>query len=158
MDKPAPRREPLDMAVKPGRSMLDRIERPRRSASPEKGTRRSDTRKPAPEHIDRYVPGEDDRPRRSPLPRRGGREGGRRPGQRREQGRRNNKDGDGHMLVQGRPRKTMEELDAEMQDYWGTDDAPSAAKGTGDVENNTNGAVNGAPAVTAADDDIEMVE
>jgi THO complex subunit 4 len=48
-------------------------------------------------------------------------DGGRRPGQRRggAGGRGEERDADGHPVVHGRPRKTAEELDAEMADYWG---------------------------------------
>lgn len=50
-------------------------------------------------------------------------------------------------MVQGRPRKTQEELDAEMADYWG--------KGSG-VANATNGTAEASAAV--ANDDIDMIE
>jgi len=54
-------------------------------------------------------------------------------------------------MVNGRPRKTQEELDAEMEDYWGNAHAAEASA---------------APAVTTAaptaaavaDDDIDMIE
>jgi THO complex subunit 4 len=39
-------------------------------------------------------------------------------------------------LVGGRPRKTAEELDAEMADYWGSkggDDAAAASNGNGET-------------------------
>jgi THO complex subunit 4 len=121
-------------------------------------SRRSDMTKPPPENIDRYVPGERNG-RRSPVRRGGrdsGRESGRRPGERRERGGRGDRgraergDGDAKM-VNGRPRKTQEELDAEMEDYWGsaatTDAAPAASATSAAV-------VNAAP----ADDDIEMIE
>jgi THO complex subunit 4 len=56
--------------------------------------------------------------------------------------------------VNGRPRKTQEELDAEMEDYWGSAAAAAAT---------TNGAVTAAakPAVyvsATGDDDIDMIE
>ena len=120
-------RNPFDTAVKPGRSLFDRIEEPRRggrSRSRSPGApRRSNVSKPPPVGVDRYVPGDRDdgrrrrrsrtrspppRRRRSPL--RGGRGGGPR----------RDRDTDGHMLVGGRPRKTQEELDKEMDDYWGS--------------------------------------
>jgi THO complex subunit 4 len=48
------------------------------------------------------------------------------------------------MSRDGRPKKTQEELDAEMEDYWGGKE---------------NGASNDAPAEAApAVDDVEMVE
>jgi THO complex subunit 4 len=110
--------------------------------------RRSNVRGPPPENIDRYVPGMDDTDGDGP-PARGGRGrrgtagggggrasggggrrgsprrensgGARRPGQRHGGGggRREERDADGHPIVHGRPRKTAEELDAEMADYWG---------------------------------------
>lgn len=158
----------FDRVERPARSLFDRIQdgpdvrgddrradetRRRRgergSASPRRGA--------APDHIDRYVPG-GARRSRSPVQRRGTpREGGRRPGQRREEGgggrggRRGRTDGDGRPLVGGRPRKTAEELDAEMADYWGKPgEEPTKANGA---------AVNGkAAAATPADDDIDMIE
>ena len=57
-------------------------------------------------------------------------------------------------MVNGRPRKTQEELDAEMEDYWG-----AANAGNGEVA--LKGAVSSAtavPPVIAADDDIDMIE
>lgn len=132
---PQPRREnPFDRVENP-RSLFDRIEAPRdrrRSESPidddddenryrrgprrggaaRAGDRRSDTTKPAPENIDRYVPGSNGAGSRSDS-----RRGGRRPGERRERRPRN--DDAGPKLAGGRPRKTQEELDAEMEDYWG---------------------------------------
>ncbi|KAF1980680.1 RNA-binding domain-containing protein [Aulographum hederae CBS 113979] len=58
-------------------------------------------------------------PRRSPLPRGVGR-GGRRPGARREDSARESKGRRDENKPTGgaRPRKTAEELDAEMNDYW----------------------------------------
>ena len=123
-------------------------------------SRRSDMTKPPPENIDRYVPGERDG-RRSPTRRGGrdsgrdsGRESGRRPGERRERGGRGDRgrserggDGDAK-LVNGRPRKTQEELDKEMEDYWGTTTEPT-----------TETPAASAPVATAqADDDIDMIE
>lgn len=55
-------------------------------------------------------------------------------------------------MVGGRPRKTAEELDAEMADYWGKSaDEPKA---------NGMDATNGSSKVAAAnlDDDIDMIE
>ncbi|EMC93872.1 hypothetical protein BAUCODRAFT_212912 [Baudoinia panamericana UAMH 10762] len=147
-------------------SMFERIERPTRSmfermdssaldSSREGGAgrrrrERSDSplrSRPIPEHIDRYVPGRDSR---SPMPRRGApREPGRRPGARREDsgrgGRPARTDDDGRPLRGGRPRKTAEELDAEMEDYWGSkqDDRPNGAPANGGSAN--------------ADDDEDMV-
>lgn len=120
-------------------------------------SRRSDMTKPPPENIDRYVPGERNG-RGSPARRGGrdsGRESGRRPGERRERGGRGDRGrserGDGEAkMVNGRPRKTQEELDAEMEDYWGsaaTTEATPAAP-----------VASAAPAVALADEDIEMIE
>jgi THO complex subunit 4 len=145
---PRRRDNPFDKVENP-RSLFDRIEAPggrdrdrRRSESPRSdpgddrtrsyrrgsgrpaprdrdrdSDRRSDVTKPAPENIDRYVPGQ------GGSRGIGGRSsshrgaGGRRPGERREQ--RSRRDENNHPLVGGRPRKTAEELDAEMEDYWG---------------------------------------
>ena len=169
---PLPRRDnPFDRIEKP-RSLFDRIEAPsgrsrRRSESPvedvddDKGfrraprrgaptarERRSDVTKPAPENIDRYIPGQNGS--RSSSHR-----GGRRPGERRERAPRGGRDpNNGQQMVQGRPRKTQEELDAEMDDYWGS------TGNNGDAGATTNQAApagaNSAPAI--ADDDIDMIE
>ncbi|RYO76538.1 hypothetical protein DL766_002591 [Monosporascus sp. MC13-8B] len=128
----APRRNPFDSAHMPGRPLAERITRPR-SLSP----RRSDNDR----GVDRYVPG---RGSRSPLPRRrGGGGGGRRPGAKREAG----SDTGPPRGRDGRPRKTAEELDAEMADYFnpsaGTADAPAEAAGTSNGQ---------------AGDDVDMIE
>lgn len=123
----------------PRRSLIDRIDlgdqpsrRRRRSESP----RRSDVSGPAPENIDRYVPS---RESRSPVRRRGtprggfGGRGGRRPGERNE--RRPRVDEEGHRMVGGRPRKTADELDAEMEKYWAArDDQNGGAAADEDVD------------------------
>lgn len=64
---------------------------------------------------------------------------GRRPGARRERGER--RGGERH-AKDGRPKKTQEELDAEMEDYWG-----------GSKENGIETA-----AVEAPQDDVDMIE
>lgn len=148
--KPSRQYNPFDRVENP-RSLFDRIETPsgrgrRRSESPmedidrdysrnssrraprgaPRGDRRSDTTKPPPENIDRYIPGQSGR---------GARRGG---GERRE---RPPRDG---ARAGARPRKTAEELDAEMDDYWGGNNAEpnhTAQKPT-----------------AAADDDIDMIE
>ena len=173
---PAPQRDNPFERVENPRSLFDRIEAPsgrssrRRSESPTDDSdrdryahsrsgrdsgrtgaapsRRSDITKPPPENIDRYVPGERNG-RRSPI-RRGGRESGRRPGERRERGGRGDRGRPerGEQMVNGRPRKTQEELDAEMEDYWGAaaTEQPNAAAPADAV-----------PTATApADDDIDM--
>jgi len=92
---PQPRRDnPFDRVENP-RSLFDRIEAPRdrrRSESPIPGSGGS-------------------------VPRSDSSRGGRRPGERRE--RRGRGDEVGSKMSGGRPRKTQEELDAEMEDYWG---------------------------------------
>jgi len=112
-------RNPFDNVEKPSRSLFERIEQ---ESAPARGGRRRSI-SPTREGIDRYVPGQRNR---SPVNRRGTgtpREGGRRPGARRENsGRpaRGGRRGDGEGKPSGaRPKKTAEELDAEMNDYWG---------------------------------------
>ncbi|BCR85939.1 putative RNA binding protein [Aspergillus chevalieri] len=157
-------RNPFDNVERPRGSLLDRVERPRdsRSLSPEGAEggrrrrgrggagagpagRRSDVSKPPPEHIDRYVPGQG---RRSPTRRNGG-DGRRRGGGRRE---------DGNKTANGRPRKTQEELDQEMEDYWGG--SANAGAGAADQEAAQDEPQQVAPATTAAagDDDVDMIE
>jgi len=166
---PLPRRDnPFDRVENP-KSLFDRIEAPassrnrRRSHSPTDETeeerggsrrpprrggplpdRRSDMTKPAPENIDRYIPGQG-------TSRSSSHRGGRRPGERRE---RPAKDAaDGHKLINGRPRKTAEELDAEMDDYWGHAGNSEGQNGNG------NGAAPAPQDVHApAGDDIDMIE
>jgi THO complex subunit 4 len=146
-----PARNPFETAlVRPSRPLSERVGRLSRSghrgdSDDGNNTRQSDVSKPPPDNIDRYVPGQDsgNERRRSPRPRRGdgrGRGDARRPGQRRDWS--NNNQVDGQVNSRARPRKTAEELDAEMEDYWGQ---------------GTNGAANDiAPA--AATEDIDMVE
>ncbi|KAJ2904712.1 THO complex subunit 4A [Zalerion maritima] len=122
-----PQRNPFDTAVMPGRSLEERITRPR-SVSPNR-----DIDEAARKGIDRYVPG-GKRSSRSPAnpPRR--REG-RRPGARRDGPSRSGNDsseggrgggaggsagGTGGRRGNLRPKKTAEELDAEMADYFGS--------------------------------------
>lgn len=125
-----PARNPFDYVEKPSRSLFDRIEGDER-----RGGRRGRSASPrrAPENIDRYVPGNRGRGSRSPRRRGGGaRENGRAPGARREErtgrggrggrGGRDNQDTEGRPVVQGRPRKTAEELDAEMDTYWNSNE------------------------------------
>lgn len=145
-------RNPFDNVERAKGSLFDRVERPHernvRSLSPESETehrrggrraprgRRSDVSKPPPAHIDRYVPGQ-----RSPV-RRG------------RNGQRNRSD---RPMVNGRPRKTQEELDQEMEDYWGTS---NAGAGSADKETVQDEPQQIAPASAAAagDDDIDMIE
>ncbi|KAL3471376.1 hypothetical protein BJX99DRAFT_24749 [Aspergillus californicus] len=169
-------RNPFDNVQKPRGSLFDRVERPGRDArslSPEDRSeggesgrrrrrgrggaagaanyRRSDVSKPAPENIDRYVPGEGQAPR---SPRRNG--NGRRQGG-------DNKDSRRGGNV--RPRKTQEELDQEMEDYWGTGGGNAAGAGADAAEQQTVPEQSAPPAVQAVaavapagDDDIDMIE
>lgn len=130
------------------RSLFDRI----RTASPP-DAKRDPTRKPTPPGIDRYVPperrravkedeeGEEEevRPRERGGRRNGGRrEGGRgmrsssapgRSGRDRRGEERGGRSGNGGSV---RPKKTVEELDAEMNDYFGAaNEEPVAAGATG---------------------------
>ena len=58
-------------------------------------------------------------------------------------------------MVNGRPRKTQEELDREMEDYWGSKaEENGAVNGDGKVEKEE-GVV--AAAVVEDDDDIDMI-
>ncbi|KAE8145899.1 hypothetical protein BDV25DRAFT_60423 [Aspergillus avenaceus] len=154
-------RNPFDNVERPKGSLFDRVERPRgrdsRSLSPgsdrddaDDGARRrrgrrgggggryrrSDVSKPAPDHIDRYVPGQ-----RSPV---------RRPANGRRQG-------ENRRPTAARPKKTQEELDAEMDDYWGT---ANPGAGTADKETVPEEPQQIAPATSAAagDDDVDMIE
>lgn len=94
--------------------------------------------------IDRYIPGGGSRSR-SPMPQR---RGGRRPGVRREG---NAKDEQSNRGARGKPRskKTQEELDAEMEDYFGGGGAPAPVADREPANGN-------APA--AGNDDIDMIE
>lgn len=175
------RENPFDRVENP-RSLFDRVEAPKvggrraRSASPgydrsnvdgrSRGVRdpplrdrRSDVSRPAPDGIDRYVPGQDEG-KSSSRQRYGGREGGRRPGEKRERGGeqagREGRGAEGRRVVNGRPRKTQEELDAEMEDYWGTSSSVN-------VDASRNGAVPAASlsavqASAASGEDIDMIE
>ncbi|KAF2843242.1 RNA-binding domain-containing protein [Patellaria atrata CBS 101060] len=152
-------RNPFDYVDVPARSLFDRIEntgtrRRGRSSSPDTFVRHSDVSKPPPSNIDRYIPGQR---RRSPPRRGSGRESGRRPGARREQSGR--REDTGRPIVQGRPRKTQQELDAEMEDYWGkgtnADESANGHNGNSFIQTAA-----AAPANTSApvDDDIDMIE
>jgi len=54
-------------------------------------------------------------------------------------------------MVNGRPRKTQEELDREMEDYWGS---------KGEANGDANGRLQeeALAAAVAEDNDIEMIE
>ncbi|KAF6841192.1 RNA binding protein [Colletotrichum plurivorum] len=143
-------RNPFDSAVMPGRPLSERISAPEgrlRSLSP---GRKYDVDDAASKGIDRYVPGTRSR---SPMPRRrGGNGGGRRPGARRE-GQRDQDGGRGGGRGagrEGRVRKTQEELDAEMADYFGGGSSEQTAPQA------NGGAL--AAAAAAPTDDIDMIE
>lgn len=150
---PGGRRNPFDSAVLPPRPLEERITKAGdsrdRSYSP---VRHSDVSGPPPPNVDRYVPGRD-RSSRSPLPRR---RDGRPPGARREREDRSGR-GDRGRETSGRsgrrPKKTQEELDAEMEDYFG-----GGAKENG-TDNTSKPSAAAAPATSIdATGDIEMAE
>ncbi|KAI1770707.1 RNA-binding domain-containing protein [Hypoxylon cercidicola] len=131
---PQQRRNPFDTAHMPGRPLAERITRPR-SYSPRRLSNRD-------RDVDRYVPGGGNRSR-SPLPRR---RGGRRAGGRRE-GREGGSDTPNErerVGRDGRPKKTQEELDAEMADYFNPGASHDAAQGT--------------ETAAQAGDDMDMIE
>ncbi|KAG5999285.1 hypothetical protein E4U54_001942 [Claviceps lovelessii] len=140
-----PSRNPFDTAVMPGRPLSERISNPggrARSTSPRRRMTDEDASRRG---IDRYVPGERSR---SPAPRRrGGREEGRRPGARREGHAQDSARGGARSNP--RVKKTQEELDAEMADYFGNSSNDAAPA----VQSAPNGA---APAAGA--DDVDMIE
>ncbi|KAI0408953.1 hypothetical protein F4802DRAFT_305589 [Xylaria palmicola] len=126
----APRRNPFDTAVMPGRSLAERITRPRSLSPNDRG-------------IDRYVP-EGGRRSHSPRPRRRGR----RAGARRE----NDSENTGRSTGRdGRPKKTQEELDAEMEDYFEKNGGNAAGAA---AETNVHQGQNAIHAV----DDVDMIE
>lgn len=140
-------RNPFDSAVMPGRSLAERITRPDgRSLSPSPPRRLE--QEAARKGIDRYVPsGPSNRLSRSRSPQPAQRRGGRRLGTRREGGGRDQDPRDSRGGRNGRPKKTQEELDAEMADYFGH---------SGEAAPTGNGAP--ADAGTAAVDDVDMIE
>ncbi|KAB8075945.1 hypothetical protein BDV29DRAFT_171080 [Aspergillus leporis] len=159
-------RNPFDNVERPKGSLFDRVEQPRdrnaRSLSPASGNesaddgarrrrrrrggggggsaggryRRSDVSKPAPDNIDRYVPGQ-----RSPAPR---------PATGRRQG-------ENRRTTNARPKKTQEELDQEMDDYWGTANPSTGATEKAAVPDEPP-QVAPATTATAGDDDVDMIE
>ncbi|KAK3329629.1 hypothetical protein B0H66DRAFT_32706 [Apodospora peruviana] len=162
-----PRRNPFESAIKPGRPLAERITVPggggrSRSLSPHQQSDEEAARR----GVDRYRPGGKASRSRSPLPNRR-REGGRRPGARREGGgggRRGDRTGGSEQQQQrgersgrdGRPKKTQEELDAEMEDYFG---GGGGGGGNGQQQDSTAaaGSNNGAGAAQlSVEDDIDM--
>ncbi|GAB7349801.1 hypothetical protein MBLNU459_g0514t1 [Dothideomycetes sp. NU459] len=173
-----PTRNPFDNVEKPSRSLFDRIGRDSvgnepRSRGGRRGRSASPSSRPSRQgELDRYVPaGRERRASRSPIRRRGApREVGRRPGARREDnggrgGRRGGRgDGEGRATVQGRPKKTAEELDAEMDNYWGATGATATDTQTDtsrqpQVETIPHGQNNtmAATSTVNADDDIDLM-
>lgn len=148
-------RNPFDTAIKPSRPLAERISVPSgRSRSLSPRARHLDE-EAARKGIDRYVPGSRSR---SPLPgngRRDGRRDGRRPGERRGGAGRRGGGGNGGegggKRTGARPKKTQEELDAEMADYFD-------AAGEGAAASTVNNGDAAAPAAAAAEDDMDMIE
>jgi THO complex subunit 4 len=156
----------FERVERPSRSLFERIEsaprrggRQDRSFSPEKDNRHLRV----PDNIDRYVPGQS-RDSRSPIDGRrggGGRErGGRRPGARREEsgrgGGRGGRREDTGRAAGPRGKKTAEQLDAEMDDYFGGNGSAAAYGVAAQTESVQNGG--GAAPAVARDDDIDMIE
>lgn len=154
---------PFDSAIMPGRPLAERISAPgsrNRSQSPRRRYEGDDASRKG---IDRYTPGQGGRPR-SPMPRRrggnGGDRGGRRPGARREGNDSGREDGRGGRNNQ-RSKKTQEELDAEMADYFGGGNAQSADS-TNDTAAPATSTTQAAASVQAPAqapvDDMDMIE
>lgn len=147
-----PTRNPFDTAVMPGRPLSERISAPGGRYTEDDAARRG---------IDRYIPGGRDRSR-SPGngPRR---RGGRRPGARREGGADSGRDGkdgkEGGRGGRGNPRhkKTQDELDADMADYFtkNADDAPAEAANGGAADA---GAKAEGDAPARGPGDVDMIE
>lgn len=151
-------RNPFDSAVMPGRPLSERVSAPggrSRSLSPDRRYNHDDASRKG---IDRYVPGDKGRSR-SPAPRRRGGAGGagRRPGARREPGAggRDQDSGKGGRGGQ-RTKKTQEELDDEMADYFGGGGSAAGPAQTEQPASNEPAAP--APAAVPAGDDIDMIE
>ncbi|KAB5563434.1 hypothetical protein GE09DRAFT_1285340 [Coniochaeta sp. 2T2.1] len=162
---PAPRaRNPFDNAVVPGRSLAERITVPNnrsRSLSPGRSYDEGSSRRR--DDVDSYRPSGSRSPRPSRGPRRdgGGGGGGRRPGGRGEGRGRGPRGGGGggerggeRTARDGRPRKTQEELDAEMDNYFNAQQAngggEQAAANDQDAGNGNRNAGN--------IEDIDMIE
>lgn len=151
-----PSRNPFDTAIMPGKPLSERVSVPggrTRSLSP---SRRYDLDDASRRGIDRYVPGGRERSR-SPGARRGGGGRGRRPGARREGAGNGNRDGRrGGERANPRPKKTQDELDAEMADYFGGNGA--AAPAAADSAAAPTEAQPAAAAAAPQGDDIDMIE
>lgn len=131
----------------PKRPLESRISYPGRTPSPVRN--RSSTSRPAPANIDRYVPGN------TPSRVDSGRDRPRPPYRRSDRGDRDSRGGRGDRGERGdrrggrapRPKKTKEELDAEIDAYFGKTNENGAATGASE---------GGAPAPQANDDDVDM--
>ncbi|RKU40179.1 hypothetical protein DL546_001231 [Coniochaeta pulveracea] len=150
-------RNPFDTAIAPGRPLAERITVPgerARSFSP--GRRDTGDDGPSRRRDDRYRPAGS----RSPMPRRP-REAGRRPGARHEGGGRGGERGGARGGERsgrdGRPKKTQEELDAEMDNYFNSvgERAAGGAPATANGGATNDGATNGEASVV---DDVDMIE
>ncbi|GIZ45591.1 hypothetical protein CKM354_000875000 [Cercospora kikuchii] len=147
-----PPRALADRVERAPRSIFERIEGGRDDSRDGGRRRRARSDSPRRQGVDTYAPRSRSPPRRRGGDR-GGRGGGRRPGERREErggrpARKARTDDEGRPLVGGRPRKTAEELDAEMNDYWGN-------KGEA-AESNGNGATNGGGDAAGGDIDMDI--
>ncbi|OAA73123.1 RNA binding domain protein [Cordyceps fumosorosea ARSEF 2679] len=119
-----PSRNPFDTAVMPGRPLSERVSAPGGRYTEDDAKRRG---------VDRYIPdgregGREGGRDRSKSPRGPRRRGGRRPGARREGGDSGREGRDGGRGGRGNPRskKTQDELDAEMDDYFTKNDGAGA--------------------------------
>ncbi|KAG9256991.1 uncharacterized protein F5Z01DRAFT_444406 [Emericellopsis atlantica] len=141
-------RNPFDSAVMPGRPLSERVSAPGRARSHSPSGRYSQE-DAARKGIDRYIPGGRSRTP-PPARRRGAANTGRRPGARRERGPQDDTRG---ARSAPRGKRTQEELDADMADYFGGGEPAPEANG------NTAEAPAAAPApAAAATDDIDMIE
>lgn len=138
---PPRKRNTFDTGAGSGRPLAERVSyggARNRSRSPARDLKDEAARK----NIDRYVPG-GARRSRSPVRNRRN-EGGRRPGARRggavsQEAERKGRD--------GRPKKTQEELDAEMEDYFTSQAAAAAMNGDGQTT-----------AAPGIEEDVDMIE
>ncbi|PHH62019.1 hypothetical protein CDD81_7643 [Ophiocordyceps australis] len=141
----APSRNPFDTAHMPSRPLAERISAPKgrsRSWSPH-GRQDDDDEASSRKGIDRYTPGG---ARRSRSPMQRGR-GGRRPGVRRDGHNRDEQSTRGGRANM-RSKKTQDELDAEMEDYFAGNSALSAGA-DGESSNKAGG--------VAASEDVDMI-
>lgn len=171
---PRAARNPFDYVENPSRSLFDRISGDGRE--PERTTngrgRRERSRSPD-RRGGRENGGYGGKRERSRSPARGGRDrgrdGNRRGGERRDnaargrgRGRDGGRGGEGRRETAPRGKKTAEELDAEMNDYWGSKPAVDAGAADGQAaDNHTTAAqglaVGGAPPAVNADDDLDLM-